>query len=265
MGLRSPASRLRGGCLSKLLFLMLLGAGVLALCWVLFLPMLVVRSLHNRTGFDVSVEDISANPFTARISIRGLVIGNPSTYPISDFVKIGEFTADAEIASLFADRLVVEEAVVDIREIALVRNSQGERNALAFWKALVGESQPAQSGGDKAASEQKDKPAVKKEFLIRRLRLRLDRLVISDGITDTTQVRKVELQFSQDYENVTGVAQVTEPIIRQAIARSGALKDLTAKALEGFKANGAGLKETGQKAAEAIKGFFKSLGEKGKD
>jgi len=261
MGLHSTSSRRRGGCLTKLLFLMLLGAGVLALCWVLFLPLLVVRSLHNRTGFDVSVQDLSVNPFTARISVKGLVIGNPSTYPINDFVHIGEFTADAELGSLFADRLIVEEAVVDIRELALVRNSQGERNALAFWKALVGESGPAQAQG----VEDKQKPSAKKEFLIRKLRLRLDRLVISDGITDTTQVRKVDLQFAQDYENVTGVAQVTEPIIRQAIAKSGALKELTAKALEGFKTNGASLKESGQKAVESIKGFFKSLGEKGKD
>jgi uncharacterized protein involved in outer membrane biogenesis len=261
MDLHTPVSRRRGGCLTKLLFLMLLGVGVLALCWVLFLPMLVVRSLHDRTGFDVSVQDISANPFTARISVKGLVIANPSAYPINDFVHIGEFTADAEFLSLFSDRLVVEEAVVDIRELALVRNAQGERNALVFWKALVGESGPAQP----AASVQQEKTPVRKEFLIRKLRLRLDRLVISDGVTDNTQVRKVDLQFSQDYENVTGVAQVTEPIIRQAIAKSGALKELTAKALESFKTNGASLKETGQKAVESIKGFFQSLGEKGKN
>lgn len=261
MGLHSTASRRRGGCLAKLFFLLLLGAGVLALCWVLFLPMLVVRSLHNRTGFDVSVQDLSVNPFTARISVRGLVIGNPSTYPINDFIHIGEFTADAQLGSLLSDRLIVEEAVVDIRELALVRNSKGERNALAFWKALVGESGPAQT----QVSEAKQEPTEKKEFLIRKLRLRLDRLMISDGIADTTQVRTVDLQFAQDYEDVTGVAQVTEPIIRQAIAKSGALKELTAKALEGFKTNGASLKESGQKAVESIKGFFKSLGEKGKD
>ena len=76
----SPRAACRGGLLGKLLFLLVLLLAVAALAWAFFLPQIVTTALHKRTQFDVTVSELTANPFTSRVVIRGLVLRNPSSF-----------------------------------------------------------------------------------------------------------------------------------------------------------------------------------------
>lgn len=256
MTLDSRLNRRRGGCLAKLFFLTLFMALLAVLCWITLLPFVVARVVHDRTGFDVTIQDLSVNPFTARVSLRGLVLGNPSSYPISDFVQLRELTADLQLASVFTDRLVVEEAVFDLGKFGLVKNSRGERNATAFVSALLGESPAGTNEEGSGSAETPPETKTRREFLIRRMQLRLDQIVVLDGVGDAAQLKTVNLQFSQDYENVTKVSQITAPILKLALQKGGL------RALEEL-GKGGSLEETGRKWGDSIKNLFKSPDSKG--
>jgi len=114
MNTSSPRAACRGGLIGKLLVFLVLLLAVAALAWAFFLPQIVTTALHKRTQFDVTVSELTANPFTSRVVIRGLVLRNPSSFPISDFVHVREFRAELNLPSLFSDRLVIEDAAINI-------------------------------------------------------------------------------------------------------------------------------------------------------
>src|SRR5471032_784338 len=120
--LNRPAAR-RGGIFFKLVLLLAAVGALGALAWMLFLPEFVMRQIRARTGFDATVASLSCNPLTGRLTIRGLVLTNPPGYSTGDFVQLREFRADGDWWSLFSERIVLDELVLDVRRLALVRRA----------------------------------------------------------------------------------------------------------------------------------------------
>jgi len=122
----------RGGIFFKLLVFLAAVFALAALAWMLFLPEFVTRQIRTRTGFDATVASLSCNPFTGRLTIRGLVLTNPAGFSTGDFVQLREFRMDGDLLSLFSERIVLDELVLDVRRLALVRRADGLPNAELF-------------------------------------------------------------------------------------------------------------------------------------
>jgi len=196
--------------------------------------------------------------------LRGLVIENPPTFPTPDFVQVREFRATAELFALFSDRPVIDEAVVDIAQVTLVKNQAGQRNVALLQERLAGAPAPARAGAPPATG-----PAPKpREFLIRHLELRLDKLRLVDVSGDQPSTQEYDLGIRQTYENVTTPVQIAVPILGQLAARGGVIGDLAGKlgadALATAKQTGEILKDAGKQAGAALQGFFQSLEQKPK-
>lgn len=230
--MKTPSSRAacRGSLLGKLLFILVLLVAIAAMAWAFFLPQIVSTALHKRTQFDVTVSELSANPFTSRLQIRGLVLRNPSSFPISDFVHVREFRAEVSIPSLFSDRIVIEDAAINIEKLALVKNAEGQRNIQLFQERLLGGDNSTTSA-EKPANEP-DK-GQSKQFLIRHLELRFDQLVIADAGNSAPRV--LNLNISHTYENVDSPTALAAPIAAQLVQRSGILNRILEKIIPGDK------------------------------
>jgi hypothetical protein len=264
MRLGFPFARRRGGLLAKLLAALVVFLAVAALGWMLLLPVVLTSLLSNRTQFGVKVQSFAVNPFTGTVHLRGLVIENPPAFSPPDFVQVREFRATAGLFTLFSDRPVIDEAVVDIAQVTLVKNRAGLRNAALFQNRLAGTSAPARVAAPATAG-----PAPKtRDFLIRHLELRFDKLRLVDASGDEPNTQEYNLGLRQTYENVTTPLQIAVPILSQLAARGGVMGDLAgqlgADALATAKQTGEMLKEAGQQAGAAIKGLFQSLEQKPK-
>lgn len=252
----------RGGILFKLFAFFLVCTALLVLAWMLFLPTLVAGIISSRTGFSVRVESLMVNPFTARVSLKGLVIQNPEDFSAKDFIELGEFRADAELASLMSDRIVIEEAAVHVKRLSLVKGRGPQSNAVIFKNRLLGEStSSSQQAQPSASSKQKD-------FLIRKLSLRFDKLCLVDASGPKPGIKEYNIDFHQNYENVTSSAQIATPVVGKLLASGGAIGDYAGKlgtqALEGLKKTGEALKDAGKKTGETLKDIFNSITEKTK-
>ena len=167
----------RGGILAKLLAAFVVFLAVATLGWMLLLPAIATKVLQTRTQFGVTVQSLSVNPFTGTVHLRGLAIENPPTFPTPDFVQVREFRATAGIFTLLGDRPVIDEAVVDVAQVTLVKNQAGVRNAALFQERLAGAPAPTRTGGQPVAG-----PATQtRAFLIRHLELRFDKLRLVDA------------------------------------------------------------------------------------
>lgn len=277
---RPPAPR--GGILSKLLFGLLALFALAALAWMVLLPEIVTRQIHARTGFDATVASLSCNPFSGRLTIRGLVLTNPSVFTTGDFVQLREFRAEGDLLSLFSERIVLDELAVDVRRLALVRRADGRSNAELFEQNL-GLLPPAPAGSPtttpaKSPAPTSPAPAATplRSFLIRKLALRFDQLVLADYSGAKPDVREFNLALDQHYENVTAAKQILVPDVLRRVAAENlgpALarivpgdfgRALGDTARDAAKSGEAILKDAGAQATDLLRGLREKLEEKKK-
>lgn len=249
------AKRVRGGAVFKALVFLAAVFAVGALAWMLFLPALFVAQLRERTGFGVELRSLVANPFTGTIELRGLRLANPAAFPGRDFLQLREFRLRAEVATMFSGRPVFEEVVIDIAQLTLVKAADGRTNTGAFQRGF------AVPAADRKAPR----------FLIRRLTLRLDRLIVADHSGPGPVVRESDPGINCTLTNVTDLQPLLPVEVWESLAPVGAALgglmpgDLgaawRAAAKDAARAGAAGLREAGLKAGEKAKGFLEALEE----
>lgn len=258
----------RGGCLVRLLLLLVVVMAAGALAWMVFLPAVVTAQIRQRTGFAATVTGLSCNAFTGRLAVRGLVMSNPASFPIRDFMELREFSMEADVWSWLTDRPVIDRLTADVHKVTLVRRPDGKSNAEILQRTLVGEARLAT--GAPAAGSVAAQPG---RWLIRRLVLRFDRLVIADYSGEKPVVQEHVLGLDQRYENVTDAKQLLVPEVLRGLAAvdlgptlgrlvpgelGRALGDkVRAGAAQGTEV----LKEAGLQAADLLKGLREKLEE----
>ena len=262
--------RTRGRCLINLLLLAVVLGAATALGWMLFLPVVVVSQLRERTGFDATIERLSCYAFTGRISAHGVIIRNPTTFPIGDFVELRAFSVEADAWALFSDRLVLDALTLDVRKLTLVQRPDGKSNAEVLQAALFGTA-PTPVPTSNTANPRDGRLA--RSFLIRRLSLRFDQLVIADHSGGKPTVQEYPLGLDQRYENITDSKQLLVPDVlrRVGAANLGPVlarlmpgdfgQTLGKAALEASIRGEAMLKDAGQAATDIFKGLREKLEE----
>jgi hypothetical protein len=247
-----------GSVLGKLLFVMATLFVIGAIAWVLLLPRLVASQIHSQTGFNVTVDHLSVNPFTANVEIDGMVLKNPAGWPVDDFLELRQFKADGSLASFFSSKIVANEVILDVSRCTVVRDKQGDVNATVFSNALNGKSTGP------AANPAQPKPAAKtKEFLIKHLVLKFDTLIYTDYSGATPTKKEYDLKLKSDLHDVDSVAKIVKPITSASI---GVLADALTGALNGrtnlLKDATGAIGDVGKKAGEKLKGLLDSLDKK---
>ena len=268
---RSRASR--GGCLVKLPVLLVAVLAAAALGWMLYLPLWVTGQIRARTGCDATVASLSCNPFGGRLAVRGLVVSNPGTWPTRDFVELREFVAEVDVWTLLAERIVVDSLTLDMRRVTLVRRADGKSNAELFQPAGPVRNAAPDAAGRKAGEGPGAAVERERKFLIRRLALRFDQLVIADYSGATPVVNEHKLALDQRYENVTAAKQLLVPEVLRRVAAENlgpALGRLVpgevGRALGGTARDAAAggaelLKDAGQRANDLLRGLREKLEE----
>jgi hypothetical protein len=258
-----------GSILLKLLVFLTVVFAAGALAWMLFLPAVLTSQIQARTGFPATVERLMINPFTGRIEVRGLVIGNASSFGAPEFVALRSFTADANPSSLFSDAPVFNDVIVDLARVTVVTRVDGSTNADAFFRSL-GSKSTAQATGTKGAAETAStSEKTSRRFLIRRLTVRFDTLVTVE-LTETGAVSKTRESAIGLRRTYTDVSEETRLVPSSAVGNIGPVDAIviglvpeilrktlgdTAKSGEGF------LKETGRKTEQKVRGFLDALEE----
>jgi uncharacterized protein involved in outer membrane biogenesis len=254
-GMGARASR--GGVLFKLLILLVVIFAFAALAWMLFLPGIVTSQFRRQSGFDATVERLVFNPLTGSVEIRGFVVTNPPTFPISDFLHLQEFRATAKVRTLFSDQPEFDQMFINVSKLTLVKRDDGTTNAQALQNNIKGTQKQALVA----------KPSSKPSFLIRRLELKIDRLVIVDHSVRQPTTREFTLNLDQRYADVTSLEELFAPGVLKNLApvaaAIGALipGDLGRVLTEAGSSSTELLKQAGRKAGAKVKGFFDALEE----
>jgi len=243
--------------LSKLIVFLVVIFAFLALGWMLFLPLLVSNQLRKRTGFDSTIVKLVVNPLNGSVEMRGLVVTNPPTFSVPDFLDLREFSANAESRSLFSGELKFDTMVVNIASITLVKREDGTTNAEAFHAHL-------ENQGDEPTPPS-SRP--RRQVLIRKMDLRIDRLVVVDQTLHHPSRREFTLNIHQHYADVSSIDQLMAPAVLKDLAPvanavGGLVSGSLGKALTDAGQTGVELlREAGRRTGSEVKGFFDALEE----
>lgn len=198
MQLKHSRSTQGGGALIQIMMFLVCTFAVLAMGWMLLLPGLFTSVIENRTGFPARVDSFYANPFTAEVRMRGLVIVNPAGFGESDFLDLQQFTAKADLFSLFGKKPVLDMTTLDVARITVVTNERGSNNLELIYRRLA--AAPAKKAGAKEKSAPSPSPL---QFLVRNLDVRLNEVVVKDERPGKTPEQVHALAFQRSYRDVT--------------------------------------------------------------
>lgn len=218
MSVPTPSTRL-GSALRKLLTvlsgvaLFLVMVGLLGV-WAMgrFSPKLLDSSLATKSGAHLAVETNDTNLFAGRLVYAGLTITNPTRWTEREFLKVRRLAIDFEPLTFFeGGSQVVNDAELDIEHLTIVGKADflKDNNAKDIFNGL--KSAPVAEAPKPAPGQ----PAPKQSFLIKHLRVRVDRITIISG--DGTDQRKVVVDqaFSFAFE----ARDVTERNFDEKVSR----------------------------------------------
>ena len=218
MSVPSKSTRL-GSALRKLLTLLcgvalfLVMVGLLGI-WALgrFSPKLLDSSLATKTGAHLAVEANDTNLFAGRLAYAGLTITNPTRWSEKEFLKVRRLALDLELMTFFeGGSQVVNDAELDIEHLTIVGKADflKDNNAKDIFNGL--KSAPSATTPPPAPGP----PGPKQPFLIKHLRVRVDRITIISG--DGTDRRKVVVDQAFNY--VFEARDITERNFDEKVSR----------------------------------------------
>lgn len=277
----------QGGALLKLVVFLIIFVAIVVSAWIFFLPPILTSTLEKRTGFAVKVGSLAIDPFRNRVNFSGLVISNPSSFARPEFVEVRSFRASAQLDTFFTDRLVIDDGEIDVANVALIRNSEGTINAALFSERLLnarkpkGKPKPAVDPKDAGKPGQPKPPAPKpvpaepsalpeKSFLIKRLVVRFERMIVEDYTGTKPVSREYILNFTHTYENIINTDQfVVGPFMKGFTAVGSAITGLIpgdmSKTLGAATRSGSELfKEATKKTGDPFRAFMQTLEETNK-
>ena len=218
MSVPSKSTRL-GSALRKLLTMLcgvalfLVMVGLLGI-WALgrFSPKLLDSSLSTKTGAHLAVEANDTNLFAGRLAYAGLTITNPTRWSEKEFLKVRRLALDVELMTFFeGGSQVVNDAELDIEHLTIVGKADflKDNNAKDIFNGL--KSAPSAKTPPPAPGP----PGPKQPFLIKHLRVRVDRITIISG--DGTDRRKVVVDQAFNY--VFEARDITERNFDEKVSR----------------------------------------------
>jgi hypothetical protein len=195
------------------LALFLVMVGLLGV-WALgrFSPKLLDSSLATKSGAHLSVESNDTNLFAGRLSYGGLTITNPTRWSEKEFLKVRRFAIDLDLLTFFeGGSQIVNAAELDIAHLTIVGKADflADNNAKDIFNGL--KSAPVA----KAPKPAPGPPGAKQPFLIKHLRVRIDRITIISG--DGTDQRKVVVD--QAFNFVFEARDITERNFDEKVSR----------------------------------------------
>ena len=208
------------------------------------------------THVPVKISSTNLSLVTTSISLKGVKIFNPSSYPDKLMLDAPEVAIHFDLPSYFKHELRFKEVKLNMKELVVIRNKDGSIN--------VNELKPKETA-KKKETQGKSAPKIK----IDKLYLSIGKVVYKDysmGSTPVVQTFDINMQ-NKEYRNINDLTVLTSLIMSEALMRT-TLSKLANLDVAGFKdtaesALGKGLSLAGDTAdtlesnAKNILGMFK--------
>lgn len=241
-------------------------------------PMFISSQIKSRTQYSMDFGNVDIRLFRGFIQLKDVKLQNDKDFPISDFIHLNELKIDLDPLSLFRQTVVIEDVILNIKNVAFVENTKKANNLEVFIHRLKDSfghketvSEPkvqaekpqklAQSEESPATSE----PATQKQFVIKHLLIEVHSLtaMVSKGPKDLIRADS-NWTISEEYTDITqdNLHTVTLPLTTELTKRGiGLLGQILIKKTVDIKGLGEGIKNVGTSTLKGLGGFVQGIAE----
>ena len=231
----------------KKLLLSIVGV-LVALLVVLFLARNVIARISVEvgakkiTGFPLTIGSVDLGLFSNKVDVRDLRLMNPSEFSESTFVDMPRLYIDYRLGSMFSGAPHVNDMLINIKQLVVVKNSKGETNA-GKLKAVV-------SSGKSSS-----------KYYVDTLRIHVGTVTIKDFSRAKPTERDISLNIDATYKNISDSTDITRLVLLTVMSQVH-LPDIGINTEELKKNLGDVTNQAGQAlqgAAGAVGGLFDGL------
>jgi uncharacterized protein involved in outer membrane biogenesis len=158
-------------------------------------------------GAPVRIDGLSLGTFSRRVRVRGIRVYNPAGFGTGVLVYLPRVYITYDLLSFLRGRLHLADLFVELEEIGLVRNREGELNVDSL----------------KVAAARNDRTAEPLALLIDSLSLRMGRLVFKDYSAKEAppSVTVYEINLKRRYSRITSAQQLSALILSEPMKAVG--------------------------------------------
>ncbi len=210
------------------------------------------------TGTEVVVNSVSISPLAGVVKLNGFAVGNPSGFHFDHAVKVGKFHIDADMGSLFGDRMVIEYLELsDVRLDYEYRLAEGSN-----LNVILKNIEKATGGAAPAAAAPRDQKndAAAKPVVINKLVLR--NIVVSVSSATLHSSMKIPLPPIEMTQVGGGrnIAAVTAEVLQRILLEIAKVVDVK-KLGQSLNDVGNATLDTIDKATDTVGGVVVSAGD----
>lgn len=167
----------------------------------------VELGVRKATGFPLTIGAVDFSIFGGALSITNLRLENPPEFPERQFVDLPALRVDYRTMSVLRRAPHIRELVVNVNELVLVKNAQGESNATLLQSKL----------GSSESTNQTRTP-----YRVDVLKLHIGTVTIKDySKTTAPSVRTIRLNQDITVRDLTESTSITAVVLRQLFAPIG--------------------------------------------
>ncbi len=154
------------------------------------------------TGFPLTIGTVSVGLFNGQLDVGDIQLMNPREFEERKFVNLKKLHVDYRLGSMLAGAPHINDMLVDIDHIVVVKNTKGESNA----QKLKG-----------VASS--DKPSTTK-YCVDQLRIHIGTVTVKDYSRGKPTERAIPLNVTATYKDITNSTDITRLVLLTVMSQA---------------------------------------------
>jgi len=173
---------------------------------------IITSTIEKTVGTKTSIGGFSLSLLTHTVEIKNFKMYNPAGFPEGLLIDLAYAKVNLDVQALFQKELHFKELTVELRELDLVKNKQGEMNVDALKVS-------------KKREAQKPVSSAKKEEMPMRidiLNLKIGKIVSKDyTASDDPAINVHDVNIQKTYKNITSINQLILLILTEPMKSAG--------------------------------------------
>ncbi|MCR4338010.1 MAG: hypothetical protein NUV91_09435 [Candidatus Omnitrophica bacterium] len=178
-----------------------------------FLKFFIRQAVRTATGVPLHIESLKTDLKNSSILIQGLTLMNSPAYPSGEMIRVPEVYVDYEFPTSSQKGLHFKELRLDVSEIVVIRNREGEINLNHLKPKMIRDREK------QAAAEHT--PRRNLVMAIDLLDLKVDRVILKDDRSRSEPtIREFDVRIHERFENVSSLQDVLRLVIFKALSKT---------------------------------------------
>jgi len=162
------------------------------------------------TGLKLSIRGVKVGIIKTSIDIKELKLYNPVGFADKLMIDIPQIYVDYDLGAFFKRRVHLEELKLNLKELVVVKNEEGQINLHSLKVVKTKEKEP-----------QKKKKTKASKFQIDVLELKVDKVIYKDYSKGSQpSIREFQVNIDERYENITNPKAFVRLIVVKALMKT---------------------------------------------